>query len=281
MFYILRNKNGNLTSYLRIHWLKVTFMSLYFIMFILYLIDLWKDFLPGTMDTMLATVSLIVSAAIFFYNEINFIFVLFNKIKISCKNPTVFWTATSTIYSDNEELFKERNSTFISNLREKGEIQNINIDQNDQNLFKITITNKREMNIFIVRQYINTYDDDYKITFKYSSNMSYKESKDEYDYFLKLVNIYSYSLSKKEKVEEYTDQGLIPSYTLTVEFKDYNPYYSVLMKNINSEKIKSFRLNFSVNGADIKIIDNKLTVTSKEEEKIRKISNDYIAISSK
>lgn len=282
MFHISKKKDGNLISYIKKHWFKVLFMLVYFIFFILYLFDLWNDFLPGTMDTLISTVTLIVAASIFFYNEINFIFIFFNKTKIAFKNPTVFWKATTTIYSDdNNKYFKDRNRDFVSTLREKSEIKNFNIDHDDESLFKLTIINHREMNIFIYKEYANDITEDYNITFKYSSSMSYRDSKNEYEYFLSLVNIYCYPLAKQEKLEEYTDQDLEPSHTLSIEFKEYNPYHTVLMKNISSNKINSFRINFSVNGAKIDIIDNKLTVVSKDEDVIKKISNDYIAISSK
>ena len=195
-----------------------------------------------------------------YYDKSKYVFTYFRKKYAWFKNPGVHWFCSYVYKLDNDISFLDLSKKYIEELRKESyDIKDIyNADY--KLLFSI---DNRRLSIY--------YDDaEQEIKIEYGSNVSYKESIKLFeDDFLLYKRIFE---NLTANTNEY-------SYTINLKFTEYNPFYSLYIKNYADIKVENFNLNYSVDKLRIEISDKVMFIHSDDEKSIIKAMKNYLIVS--
>ena len=223
--------------------------------YIIYLVCNFQDFYKFLLS-IIPAVFLIFKI---YYDKSKYIFTFWRKFITKIKNPEVFWKGSCRYNITNEITFSELSKKFVDKLREKNHtVANLNPD----------ISNK--LTLSIDNYFIKViYDENYsEIYIEITSNISYNSSiKIFNDYFLEFKTILSDLTTNENDI-----------YNITLQFKKYNPFYSLYVKNYADMEISSFNLNYNVDDLNISVSDKIMNISSANRKSIEKASKNYLLL---
>ena len=213
----------------------------------------WYNFLLGAIPAIFLIFKI-------YYDKSKYVFIYFRKIHAWLKNPGVHWCCSYSYKLDNNISFRNLSKKYIEELRKESyDIKDIyNTD------FSLSFSiNNRNLSI--------CYDDnELEIKIEYGSNVSYRESIKLFeDDFLIYKRIF-------ENLTANTNEYF---YTIKLSFTEFNPFYSLYIKNYADIKVEKFNLNYIVDELRIEISDKVMVIHSSYEKSIIKALKNYLIVS--
>lgn len=195
-----------------------------------------------------------------YYENSKYVFTYFRKINAWVKNPGVHWCCNYVYKVDNNISFRDLSRKYIEELRKRNyDIKDV---YNTDYKLLFSIDNRR------LSIYYNNNDDE--VIIEYGSNISYRES----------VNLFKDDfLVYKRILENLTANTNEFFYTLSLRFTEYNPFYSLYIKNYADIKVENFNLKYKVEKLRIEISDKVMLIHSDDEKSIIKALENYLIIS--
>lgn len=213
----------------------------------------WYNFLKGAIPAVFLIFKI-------YYDKSKYVFTYVRKIHAWFKNPGVHWCCSYTYKIDNNISFRDLSKKYIEKLRKEScDIKDI---YNTNYSLSFSINNR---NLLIC------YDDtEQEIKIEYGSNVSYKES-------IKLFE--DDFLIYKRIFENLTANTNEYCYTINLRFTEFNPFYSLYIKNYADIKVEKFNLNYTVDELRIEISDKVMVIHSSDEKSIIKALKNYLIVS--
>lgn len=223
-----------------------------YLIYLIFYTDLYKFLMGG--------IPAIFLISKIYYDKSKYIFTYFRKKHAWLKNPGVHWLCSYVYKLDNDISFRDLSKKYIEELRKRNyDIKDIS-NADYKLLFSI---DNRRLSIY--------YDDaEQEIKIEYGSNVSYRESIKLFeDDFLLYKRIF-------ENLTANTNEDF---YTINLRFTEYNPFYSLYIKNYADIKVENFNLNYSVDKLRIEISDKVMFIHSSDENSIIKALKNYLIVS--
>ena len=192
-------------------------------------------------------------------------FIWWNKVKVKFKNPGLKWQLTS--YLEYSDIDMDKMNNFYDNV-----LQAENYDYYEKSTPQMI--SKRNGTLIIqigITQYTIFVLSDSSIKITSSSNVNYKDSKDQlgedFQYLIKIVNR---TLERNPVVENHA---------LKIVFKNENPYYGLLLKSIKEESISSFILKYTSDDLNFTVSKNTIEARTESFSKLSKLAQNYLVLS--
>lgn len=251
--------------------------SLITIFSIIYLVVLFiKDGLVYDFFINLATVA--GALTIYFYNDSLTIFKWYNEfLNRFIKKPQVTWECDYSVSCTEDDCFE----TSINELNEY-----LNKDKYSDTI-KIIDDNEKKYTIMIanpdIKQYsvekLNIEEELFELHFYYKCTLRYRESKTEFNKSITLFNDLTKKIALLSKNEDEYIHDTTPLYTVKISMSEMNPFFGLMTKRLNDENTHNIELSFEQDDVKINSSNNLMTITSNSQEKIKKITREYIALS--
>lgn len=196
------------------------------------------------------------------YNNINFIFVKYHKLIVLAMNPSVSWALE--YHFTTEDIKEKQLDIILDKLHDKyqGEIDARNIRRDE---LSVVIRDFFEVTFYVVNNESN-----YEITIKATCRASYRDS-------LRLTFIRFDEL--KELLQSEISRPTDIWYSLSVCFDEYNPFYKIITRPIESISAVEFNLNYNIGSLEIRTFNNAMEIISDDYNEIREAARKYVAIS--
>ncbi|MCG2209469.1 hypothetical protein K4U78_11195 [Staphylococcus epidermidis] len=254
--------------------LKYFFIVLFAIVYILVLFV--KD--GFVYDFFISTFSILSALSVYFYNDSITIFKWYNEIVNKfIKKPQVTWECDYSVSCKEEDCFKTAKKELDDFLNEDQYSNTIKILDKTYNKYTLLIENPD------IKQYsvekLNVEEELFELHFYYKCNLRYKESKTEFNNSITLFNDLTKKIAILSKNEDEFLSDTTPLYTVKISMSKMNPFFGLTTKRLNKESTRNTELSFEQEGAKIKSSDNIMTITSNSQEKIKKVTREYIALS--
>ncbi|MCK1255388.1 hypothetical protein MX101_04805 [Streptococcus uberis] len=207
------------------------------------------------------TIPLVLTVIIISYNNIAYFYKSIRRLVMFIKGDTVSWSSSfkCNINSPIEEIHSN-----IENFIHKEKFKVIKKSETKYNLGLLENGIYKHIEIFITQ-----ISDGYRFKIQYTSSVSYKDSRTQFQEFESLIDRLLQNF-------RYTNC----SYSIKIIFSKFNPFYILTIKHIDKPKKLNFILTFEDDGLAVKIYPNSLEASSSERNKILKIFKDYITVSS-
>lgn len=229
-------------------------------------------------DFFMSTFSILGALSVYFYKDSISIFKWFNEfLNKFIKKPQVTWECDYSVSSTEDDCFKIATKELDEYLSKDRYSNTIKILDNVPNMYTVLISNP-DLKKYSVEK-LNVEEDLYELHFYYSCSLRYKESKTEFNNSIALFN----SLTKRIAIFSQNDNEYIndttPLYTVKISMNKMSPFFGLTTKRLNKEKMRNIELSFEQEEVKISSSDNLMTITSSSQEKIKKITKEYIALS--
>lgn len=211
-------------------------------------------------ETGITVIGLLAFLAQFLYNKSIYVFILINKGLNYICNPGLTWQMTANLeveYIEQDVLdqFFRQVYTEYSNNAQVNHHTPMKL-QFDLNLENISVEVKSMTNIRISTK----------------ANINYRESRDQIEQtFNWLLNSLK-NINRNRLIEE--------NYSLRIVFKKKNPFYKLYIKTFEKENDVDFNLSYRVDNVSFYVNNTSIEATSKDFDVIKKVSKDYIVLSS-
>ncbi|MGX7108317.1 hypothetical protein [Facklamia miroungae] len=221
--------------------------------------------LPDILINFTELASLVFLIFNFVYKNINTIFEKVERLKMYLLNPTVDWDI-QTIYHIDEldenfinKVFEKLSNEYDTFKMPDSYLENLSkyyIDI-ENNRYTLSIENMPISDLLEIR-FMQNYRISYRESYK---NLHYEYSKIEQD--IRMV----FSNTKSIK------------FLLTIKFDELNPFYKITLKTYNKLTKFTFNMKYTIEGCDVRVKNNEMTISSDCLKKVEDISKKYIALS--
>lgn len=224
-------------------------------------------------------VTVIGAISIYFYNDSITIFKWYNEVlNRFFKKPQVTWECDYAVTCTEDDCFETAKNELSEYL---------NKDQYSDTM-KIVVDNSMKYTIIIenpdIKQYsvekLNVEEELFELHFYYKCTLIYKESKTEFNKSITLFNDLTKKISILTKNEDQYLYETLPLYTVRISMSEMNPFFGLMTKRLNEDNSRNIKLSFEQEDVNIHSSENLMTITSNNQEKIKKITGEYIALSS-
>lgn len=214
--------------------------------------------------------------SVYFYNNSVTIYRWWNEALNKYKRkPQITWISNYTVASMGEESFETAKRELIRILEDQDKFNSLKYLDDTENTFRVQIETPaiKQFNIdkTSVQEEISEFD------FSYKTTLSYAESKNEFD---KALVFFNEICNKLPLCHDDNDEILIksPTYNVRISIDNMNPFYGLVTRKIDKERVENVSLKFNYGKAEIETNDNLLIITSTNLEEIKKATKEYIAL---
>lgn len=206
--------------------------------------------------------SIFVLAATYTYNSYSKIFVFVNQSLLKLFNPTVHWAMQ---FEFNSSEFSDNTFKYIFD-KVYSENENVQIISKTENELFLRI-NQINLELFVQSE-----ENEYLYTVYFISDISYRDSiRNFYTVYEEYLNII------KTSVHKPTSEQFI----LKIKFSDYNPFYKIYLKPIDTPENISFSMKYNDDTNEYVVLKNEIQIMSNKLANIKAVSSRYVAISNK
>lgn len=257
--------------------MKKIWYSLVIVFSIIYLIVLFiKDGL--VYDFFINLVTVIGALSIYFYNDSITIFKWYNELLNKLiKKPQVTWECDYSVSCKEDNCFETAISELNEYLSKDQFSDTIKIIDNTPNQYTIIIENPDMKQYSIAK--LNVEEELFELHFYYKCTMRYKESKTEFNKSITLFNDLTKKLSILTKNDDEFIYDTVPLYIVKISMRKMNPFFGLMTKRLNEENTRNIELSFEQGDVKINSSNNLMTITSNNQERIKKVTREYIALS--
>ena len=201
------------------------------------------------------------------YKESLFVFLLWRKFCSKFNRDTVVWNSSSKYIFSNELEFRHLDK--ISRTFQTIPNVVVSSERNTSNSIELQLTYENVLHT--VNLSLINYDEYSNLIINYNTSVSYPNSKNEFNKYINFTDVI------KSELSELINSGELHSIDIT--FTKSNPFYKFIVNHIDESKNAKFHLQFKEDENDIDIYNNKIKVTSKSIQYIRKVLGNYIVVS--
>ena len=194
------------------------------------------------------------------YKESLFVFLLWRKFCSKFNRDTVVWNSSSKYIFSKELEFKHLDK--ISRTFQTIPNVVVSSERNTSNSIELQLTYENVLHT--VNLSLINYDE-------YSNLIINYNTKNEFNKYINFTDVI------KSELSELITSGELHSIDIT--FIKSNPFYKFIVNHIDESKNAKFHLQFKEDENDIDIYNNKIKVTSKSIQYIRKVLGNYIVVS--
>lgn len=201
------------------------------------------------------------------YKESLSVFLHWRKICSKFNRDTVVWNSSSKYTFSNDLKLKHLDK--IS--RTFQDIPNVVISskRNTSESIELQLIYENVLHTVIL-SFVN-YDEYSNLIINYNTSVSYPNSKEEFNKFIKLSDVVKKELSELINSDEL--------HSIDITFTKSNPFYKFIVNHIDESKNAKFHLQFKEDENDVNIYNNKIKITSKSILYIRNVLGNYIVVS--
>lgn len=247
-------------------------------MYLCLLITTWKTdwFTTEFANNLETSFTLTFTLLLYGYNNWNWLFILFRKGWMNAFPDTVAWTGTYKFFLESEE-FSKTNKEFYIKLKDSEGLEEFK-EKKDRLDIKID-GDGGEKNIQIIATEFPEYQ---QISFKYKVSKGYRDSKKEISYFKNYLETYIKCASRGKTVGDVQgSEGKKAIYSVNVKMQKSNPFYGPMVKRLDGQEQKTFKLTFSNNeGLSAEVRPKLIILKSEKLEVIESALSEYIALGS-
>ncbi|PID00805.1 hypothetical protein [Sporosarcina sp. P29] len=171
------------------------------------------------------------------------------------KNPDCIWNMQVEFTGEfDKDIFKEIDKIFCSKSTDYKIIQL----SNARKIYKIktlsyeVVTSPHQIRLIV---------EDLEVSYRRSKTIIQKE-----------IGILLESLSRVLK-EDKSD------YYLTIDFKEYNPYFGFFVRRLNANEVNTFNVKFKVDGERVSINKTSIELHTESLQSFRSFSEEYLSLS--
>lgn len=201
------------------------------------------------------------------YKESLFVFLHWRKVCSKFNRDTVVWNSSSK-YTFSNELQLKHLDKISKTFRTIPNVV-ISSERNTSESIELMLTYENVLHI-VTLSFVN-FDEYSNLIINYNTSVSYPNSKEEFNKFIKLSDVVKKELSELINSDEL--------HSIDITFTKSNPFYKFIVNHIDESKNAKFHLQFKEDENDVNIYNNKIKVTSKSILYIRKVLGNYIVVS--
>lgn len=201
-------------------------------------------------------------------------YLLWNMLKLSvCSRGTVAWEAVDKFYVNDDFSLEKYFKEYVNDLRISGKV--IDVIKESQSNVSFDVRDRKR--IEHIKIFLTTKDGMKQLRLKQIANMSYRDSKKQYERFRTLVNRFQKRLAQVDASENLF--GGKETYSVSLQFEKHNPFYHFAIRHIDETEIEDFKLTFNDAKMKVKVKKNTLTLISNDSREIAIALKKYIAVS--
>lgn len=245
---------------------KVVTIFLILLSIVLTFINIVVSFKHKIVINLVSTFTSLIPLFIALYNEWDLIYEYVNKIKMYILNKTVKFQTEIRLQLDQEYSLDEINEKINKALSDSNlKIKNGMLKIQELKMYNLVLEEKNKGLIINSRVDIQKEKLDIKFIFQISAR--------------NVNEIWNLAKNINSKISNKF--VFSPTFTITLDYSSskLNPFYRLTLKPISNKKNYIFDLGFTENDVQIKIHNNRLYASTREDiTKLDKILNEYISL---
>lgn len=246
---------------------SVFYATLFIIIsFILIIVSIFFKFEARWVNLLFTFIPVIVAYGQFMIENYEGTFLLWNKLKMKIKNPTLEWIKTAT-YEMDSELHKTELINFLSWLIEENDYSRI-INERPT---KQPSQNNNLILKFGISDITFTILGNNKVKIDCKAHLSYRESNQQ------LEKTFEYILRKFLQFCIYDHKS--ESYSIRVKFPNENPFFGLYVKQIQVAEKVNFLLKYRVKDVSYVVSNRSIEATTNCKEALEEATKDIFVLS--